>query len=97
MINLLKKHHSEEEVKQFMADCKKVAKQGYLKAPSAFVHGVTDLSYPIIDSDHAVATLTIPYIMRIPEIMGIDDVLKELKGAAEEISKAVTYGIVRKL
>ncbi|MEP1448994.1 MAG: IclR family transcriptional regulator [Paraglaciecola sp.] len=97
MINLLEKHHSPEEVKQFMADCKKVAKQGYLKAPSAFVHGVTDLSYPIIDSDHAVATLTIPYIMRIPEIMGIDDVLKELKIAAEEISKAVTYGIVRKL
>ncbi|ABG39324.1 transcriptional regulator, IclR family [Paraglaciecola sp. T6c] len=91
MINLLKKHHSEDEVKQFMADCKKVSKQGYLKAPSAFVHGVTDLSYPIIDSDHAVATLTIPYIM------GIDDVLKELKVAAEEISKAVSYGIVRKL
>ncbi len=97
MMKVLKAHHSEDEIKTFLADCKKVAKQGYLKAPSAYVTGVTDLSCPIIDSDHAVATLTIPYIQRIPEIMGIDDVLEELKLAANEISKALTYGLVRKL
>lgn len=97
MMNLLRKHHTESEVKTFLADCKKVAKQGYVKAPSAYVTGVTDLSCPIIDSDHAVATLTIPYIQRTPEIMGIEEVLQELKAAANEISKALTYGLVRKL
>lgn len=97
MMNLLRKHHTEDEVKKFLADCKKVAKQGYVKAPSAYVTGVTDLSCPIIDSDHAEATLTIPYIQRIPEIMGVDEVLQELKKAAKEISKALTYGLVRKM
>ena len=36
-------------------------------------------------------------IKRIPEIMGVDEVLQKLKVAAEEISKALTYGLVRKL
>ncbi|WP_440876050.1 IclR family transcriptional regulator [Thalassotalea sp. PLHSN55] len=96
MIALLKQHHSEEEVNIFLSECKKVAKQGYLKAPSAFVEGVTDISFPIIDNDVAVATLTVPYIKRIPEEMPIEGVIKELKTAAEDISKAVSYGIVRK-
>jgi DNA-binding IclR family transcriptional regulator len=97
MIKLLEKMHDEKDVKDFLNECKKVAKQGYLRAPSAFVKGVTDLSFPIIDGDHAVATLTIPYIERVPEIMGIDEVIVNLKAAAEEISNAVTYGLVRKL
>ncbi|WP_111977077.1 IclR family transcriptional regulator [Algibacillus agarilyticus] len=97
MIKMLQKHHSEQEINTFLSDCKKVAKQGYLRSPSAFVTGVTDLSFPIIDTDQAVATLTIPYIQRLPEEISVDDVLAELKTAAEEISKALTYGVVRKL
>ena len=96
MIALLRQHHSEKDINEFLADCKKVAKQGYLRGASAFVHGVTDLAYPIIDTDHAVATLTVPYIQRIPEVVGVDAVLEELKKASEEISRAVTYGLVRK-
>lgn len=96
MINVLKEHHSEEDINTFLLECKKVSKQGFLKSPSAFVKGVIDLSYPIMDGDAAVATLSVPYIQRMPEVMSVDDVLKELKVAAEEISKAVSYGIVRK-
>lgn len=96
MIQMLKRHHSDEEVSTFLSDCKKVLKQGYLKAPSAFVRGVIDLSYPIIDTDHAVATLTVPFIQRIPEVMPVETVLDELKTASEQISKAITYGIIRK-
>ncbi|AWB67844.1 IclR family transcriptional regulator [Saccharobesus litoralis] len=96
MINMLRKHHDEKEINEFLSDCKKVSKQGYLRAQSAFVQGVTDLSFPIIDTDHAVATLTIPFIQRIPEVVGIEDVVEELRKAAEEISKALTYGVVRK-
>lgn len=97
MIELLRKHHTQEEINTFISECKKVAKQGWLKAPSAFVKGVTDLSCPIIDTDFAVATLTVPYIQRVPEVMSVDDVLIELRKSAENISKALTYGVVRKL
>ena len=76
--------------------CKKISKQGYLRSPSAFVQGVTDLAYPILDGDSAVASLTVPYIDRIPEEVSIDQVLVELEKAAAEISKAITYGIARK-
>lgn len=96
MINLLKKHHTDKEISTFISECKKVAKQGYLKGLSAFVNGVTDISFPIMDGDTAVAALTVPFIERIPEEVPIDQVVEELREAAAEISKAVTYGLVRK-
>lgn len=96
MLNMLREHHSEEDINSFLVGCKKIAKQGYLRSSSAFVTGVTDLSYPILDGDSAVASLTVPYINRIPEEVSIEEVLAELEKAAAEISKAVTYGIVRK-
>jgi DNA-binding IclR family transcriptional regulator len=97
MFKRLQKHHSEDEIKTFVNDCKKVSKQGYFKGDSAYVQGVTDISFPVIDNDHAVATLTIPYIQRIPETTTVEQVTEDLKNAAEELSKALTYGIVRKL
>ena len=96
MVKRLSKFHSDKEVSDFLVECKKVAKQGYLKAPSAFVKGVTDLSYPIMDGDSAVASLTVPFIERMPEVMCIDDVLIELKEAAKEVSRAVSFGLVHK-
>lgn len=96
MLKMLSKFHDEDEIKEFLAKSKKVAKQGYLKSPSRFVNGVTDLSFPIMDNDHAVASLTIPYIERIPEEVTIDEVIAELKKAAEALSNAVTYGLARK-
>ncbi|MGJ8694207.1 MAG: IclR family transcriptional regulator [Thalassotalea sp.] len=96
MLNMLRTHHSEEDINSFLVGCKKISKQGYLRSPSAFVQGVTDLAYPILDGDSAVASLTVPYIDRIPEEVSIDQVLVELEKAAAEISKAITYGIVRK-
>jgi len=97
MLKRLKKHHLEDEIKSFVNDCKKVSKQGFFKGDSAYVQGVTDISYPIIDNDHAVATLTIPFIQRIPETTTVDEVIEDLKLAANELSKALTYGIVKKL
>ncbi|MFS1422825.1 IclR family transcriptional regulator [Shewanella sp. 10N.286.48.B5] len=97
MLTMLRQHHEEKDINSFLTECKKVAKQGCLSAPSAFVTGVTDLSCPILDGENAVASLSVPFINRIPEEVGIDDVLKELKKAAAEISEAVTYGFVRKL
>ncbi|MFC3121555.1 IclR family transcriptional regulator [Agaribacter flavus] len=97
MTKTLAKYHSDDDIQVFIKECKKVSKLGYFKAPSAFVVGVTDLSCPIIDTDHAVAALTIPYIQRDPELMGIDEVLEKLQNASNEISKALTYGAVRKL
>lgn len=96
MLKMLSKFHSETEINDFMTKCKKVSKQGFLKAPSLYVTGVVDLAYPIMDGDIAVASLTVPYIERIPEEKSIEEVIATLKEAAEELSKALTYGIVRK-
>jgi len=51
-------HHSEEDIKSFVSDCKKVSKQGYCKGDSAYVHGVTDICFTIVGNAQAVATLT---------------------------------------
>lgn len=96
MLKMLGNYHSESEINEFMSKCKKVAKQGILKAPSRYVTGVVDLAYPIMDGDMAVASLTVPYIERIPEEKSIEEVIEKLKEAAGELSKALTYGIVRK-
>jgi len=97
VLDRLSKIHKDDDIKSFIHDCKKVGKQGYYKGDNACVKGVTDLSFPIIDNGYAVASLTIPYIERIPEDMSIDETVHELKLAAEELSKALTYGIVRKM
>ncbi|MDU0355105.1 hypothetical protein RS130_15425 [Paraglaciecola aquimarina] len=96
MLKMLSKYHSDAELNEFMTKCKKVAKQGILRAPSLYVTGVVDLAYPIMDGDMAVASLTVPYIERIPAEKSIEEVIESLKAAADELSKALTYGIVRK-
>lgn len=97
MLKRLSEHHNEKEINDFLVECKKISKQGYLNAPSTFVKGVTDLSYPIMDNDVAVASLNVPFIERIPEELSVNDVLVELKQAAEEISQAVSFGLVHTL
>ncbi|MER2491353.1 IclR family transcriptional regulator [Catenovulum sediminis] len=96
-IKMLQKHHSDAEIKEFVADCKKVLKQGHVMSPSPFVTGVTDLSMPIMDGDRAIATLSVPYIQRKPEEVSINDTLAMLKEAAKNISDAITYGIAKPL
>lgn len=94
-LNLLQKYHTDEEIKEFVGECKKVHKVGHVMTASRFVAGVTDLSVPIMDGDHAIATLTIPYIQRMPEEVSVNETLSLLKNAAENISQAITYGIVK--
>lgn len=96
-INMLQNHHPESQIKDFVADCKKVAKQGHVLSPSPFVVGVTDLSVPIMDGDHAIATINVPYLQRKPEEITVEETLKLLKEAADNISSAITYGIVKPL
>lgn len=96
MLKMLNNFHSEDEINEFLAKSKKVTKQGFLKAPSRYVTGVVDLSYPIMDGDMAVASLTVPYIERIPAEKTIEEVIDKLQAAAKELSNALTYGLVRK-
>lgn len=95
MLKMFREHHDEAAVMEFVAECKKVARQGHLIAPSNFVTGVTDIAVPILDGDSAIATLVSPYIQRKPEEVSRETVLKMLIEAGENLSKAITYGIVK--
>ncbi|EWH11956.1 IclR family transcriptional regulator [Catenovulum agarivorans DS-2] len=94
-LDMFSKENSEDEIKSFIADSKKIAKQGYWKGPSSFVEGVTDLSAPILDGDTAIATLSVPHIQRRPEEVSVKKCIELLQSASEKISKAITLGIVK--
>ena len=94
-LKMLQAQHEDEDIKNFIAESKKVAKQGYLRASSKFVEGVTDLCAPIMDGDTAIATLSVPYIQRRPEEVSVKACIDALQIAADKISKAITLGIVK--
>ncbi|WP_149193140.1 IclR family transcriptional regulator [Luteimonas suaedae] len=65
---------------------------GYARAASDVVDGVIDLSAPVLQHDHAVCALTVPFIERHPARIGTDAVAAALCKAADEISHALMYG-----
>lgn len=72
-----------------------IREQKCLRAQSAVVPGIEDMSCPIYvgDYDHVVASLTMPYLSGITTDVSPDDSLEALKIAASEISAlAQSYG-----
>ncbi|QDP01679.1 IclR family transcriptional regulator [Thalassotalea sp. PS06] len=95
MLAQLSNLHEKEDVSKFLRECKKASKQGYVKVQSSFMKGVTDISFPILDGNFIVASITIPFVQRLPESLSIDRVTEELRKAADDISKAISFGFVR--
>jgi DNA-binding IclR family transcriptional regulator len=50
------------EVKKFVAAADLARQNGYARAPSTVVNGITDISAPIKRGERAIAALTVPYI-----------------------------------
>ena len=51
---------------------------------------MTNISFPIMDANNrAVAALTVPYIQRVPDAVGIDQVEAVLAETARSISSAL--------
>lgn len=81
----------------FIAACKKIQKRGFETADSTFVKGVRDISAPIIELDHAVAALTVPYIEKKSYSPKFEDATAAVVAAAQDISSALKFGSVRGL
>lgn len=71
----------------FQRTLKRVAAQGFLKAPSPVVKGITDIGAPILgENGYAAAALTIPFIARENDPYDAGDVSKLLVKTARKIS-----------
>lgn len=53
----------EKQLERFLDESQKAVKQGYVRRPSDFVDGVTDLCVPIFGAQGASAVLIVPFIM----------------------------------
>lgn len=60
--------------------------QGYVRTPSSFVDGVTDLCVPILGAQGAIAALIVPFIKSNPMPTSIDEAIEKLQDASDRIS-----------
>ncbi|HEV7779010.1 MAG TPA: IclR family transcriptional regulator [Luteibacter sp.] len=66
-----------------------IRKRGYASEASHVVDGVTDLSAPILQHEHAICALTVPFIERRGASMNMTTVAQHLCRAAADISAAM--------
>jgi DNA-binding IclR family transcriptional regulator len=71
---------------------KKVREAGVATIPSEVVDGVTDLSAPIIEGNHAVCALTVPFIERRGAKIDMKATAHLLATAAGDISRELSHG-----
>jgi DNA-binding IclR family transcriptional regulator len=71
---------------------KEVRGAGLATIPSEVVDGVTDLSAPIIEGNHAVCALTVPFIERRGAKIDMKATARLLVAAAADISVDLSHG-----
>lgn len=81
-------HKGEEKrLERFLKESEEAVAQGYVRRPSDFVNGVTDLSFPILGSQgNAVAALIVPFIVSTPLPSTVEEVIEALRSATRRIS-----------
>jgi len=68
----------------------KIRIRGYERRASYEVTGVVNISFPVLNAQgNAVAGLTVPYVKRIEDTIGIPEVVASLRKASLEISEAL--------
>ncbi|UNU41322.1 IclR family transcriptional regulator [Sphingopyxis sp. YF1] len=77
------------QVEAFRSRAATVRKNGYGRAKSEFVVGVTDLSAPILRGTVAAAALSVPFVHSTPLVMPIDAAIGHLRASAEQISSSL--------
>lgn len=80
---------TDSQIKEFRAHAERIRAQGYERAKSSFVDGVTDLSAPILRGMTAAAALSIPFVNSTPLVMPIDDAIEHLCASAQQISASL--------
>lgn len=91
-LDMIDRSIARAEVEAFVERADKAREQGYARAPSSFVGGVTDISAPIIRGDRAAAALTVPCIKHANSQAGVAEVTREVVGMAAEISGRLVEG-----
>lgn len=66
-----------------------IREQGYARMASPYVDGITVLSAPVLRGHTAAAALTIPFVRSTQLTMPVDEVLRQLRAAAAEISASL--------
>jgi DNA-binding IclR family transcriptional regulator len=68
----------------------KIRIRGYERRPSYEVTGVVNIGFPILNAQgNAVAGLTVPYVKRIEDTIGIQEIIVSLRRASRQISEAI--------
>ncbi len=68
----------------------KIRVRGHERRASYEVTGVVNISFPVLNAQgNAVAGLTIPYVKRIQDTIGIPQVINVLRKASRQISEAI--------
>lgn len=73
-----------------------IRRRGYEISPSAFVVGVTDVSCPILDGEHAVAAMTSPMVQRRGAKLAIRESIQIMTSAAARVSAEFARAAGRK-
>jgi DNA-binding IclR family transcriptional regulator len=68
----------------------KIRARGYERRSSYEVTGVMNISFPVLNSQgNAIAGLTVPYVKRIEDTIGVSEVVEGLRKASKLISEAM--------
>lgn len=68
----------------------KIRVRGYERRASYEVTGIVNISFPVLNAQgNAVAGLTVPYVKRIEDTVGIQEVIASLRRASRQISEAI--------
>jgi DNA-binding IclR family transcriptional regulator len=68
----------------------KIRGRGYERRASYEVTGVMNISFPVLNSQgDAIAGLTVPYVKRIEDTIGVPEIVERLRKASRQISEAM--------
>jgi DNA-binding IclR family transcriptional regulator len=91
-LSMVEPKPSPADVKKFVAAADATRQNGFGRAPSTFVNGITDISAPVMRGDRAIAALTVPYIKTAFAQGPITTVVEKVTATAEFISSQLTEG-----
>jgi DNA-binding IclR family transcriptional regulator len=75
-----------EQLSSFQTKADRVRKKGHALQSSEFVHGVTDISAPILRDDVAAAALTVPFLSTTSSALSLEESIPHIVKAARAIS-----------
>jgi DNA-binding IclR family transcriptional regulator len=78
--------------KKFLKLANQIRARGYASAPSQVVDGVVDYSAAVLQHDHAICALTVPFIARRASKVTAAKAVQQLCRAAADISSSLQYG-----